>query len=96
MVPVVWVRSIRSGGTDRSVGGVHSRKPTVAASLWNMRIVVCEKTSRSLPKDASFFKQGGRVTVMMCTPMSSACRTLRISRGLAHSSAKLGIWRHHR
>src|SRR5450755_12778 len=89
MIPVARVKSFGSIAADRAVRGAHRRYPAVTASLWNIRTVSSEKASRSRPSSASFFSRSC-VTVMMWTPRLSACRTLRISRGLAQSSSSSG------
>src|SRR5262249_28603340 len=65
-------------------------KPAAIASLRNVFTVSKEYSSRSLPTKASLAMMSF-VAVMMWQLISSAWKTLRSSRGLAHSNSAFGL-----
>src|SRR5262249_21418366 len=67
----------------------HSWNPAAWASRWNIRTVSSENSARSRPTAGSFLSRSW-VTVITWQPISSACTTLSISRGLAQISSRLG------
>src|SRR5262249_14660072 len=66
----------------------HSVYPALSASRLNICTVSRLYSSRFLPIRCSLVRIAS-VTVMMSTPISSACTTLNSSRGDAHSSSML-------